>query len=761
MNVVLETIITSSVLILVITVLRFILKGKISLRLQYALWVLVVIRLLMPFPFFSSSVSVMNIVNDVSYTAISAPANNYVPPNYTPITIEQDKINTSFVQPIVTTFNAVDMFRTIWYVGIGTLAFCLIFSNMLFFRRIKDAAERIELPNCPLPVYKVKGLASPCLFGLFSPSIYLTPESFDNEERMTHILTHELTHKKHLDHIWVYVRGLCLCIYWFNPLVWIAAILSKRDSELACDESSLILLGEENRVAYGRTLISMIPIKNNPANLFHFATTMTGGNHNIKERILLIAEKPRMLLITLISVLIITATTIGCTFTGSKVESSTEISTTDSNTTFNSSSNTSLNTAAKNTIEKTQNSSNRPENVSVRFLAEGDIPEFVKEWAIERTERVLSGYNDVVNEGGVYDAFFVDAKVSALTKVVSTTMNSTDDLQMWKLEYRLLPEDPTQVVMTGGMRMEDGWLTENSSYGQPFLVVVHHMKDDRWERIGETNDQNMARYKGGFSEAVISMYNMKMNPGLINNLISNLFDMGNFIEIGIVVDGKAYNNFVNYRGYAERLDVLMSSYNWSLIDSSDNTESLTSLYAKSPYYITIWSTGRDIAFTFFAGSNKVCYHRLGGVESWYSLDGNVYIAEDIRLEYDNLNVNYKNIVFNYDGTATDAAELFTSEIFKNHLLNLVPGSSYGINDYKVVDWGIDKVKEDGSAVLGWFKYAVVPKDYNSPGLWAGNTYEGDGDLKGWLIMYRQFVLEKQMYSFWHCVDLGTGGASLP
>ena len=57
-----ELIITSSVLILVVILLRHFLKGKISLRLQYALWALVLLRLLVPLNLFSSPVSIMNFI---------------------------------------------------------------------------------------------------------------------------------------------------------------------------------------------------------------------------------------------------------------------------------------------------------------------------------------------------------------------------------------------------------------------------------------------------------------------------------------------------------------------------------------------------------------------------------------------------------------------------------------------------------------------------------------------------------------------------
>jgi hypothetical protein len=43
------------------------------------------------------------------------------------------------------------------------------------------------------------------------------------------------------------------------------------------------------------------------------------------------------------------------------------------------------------------------------------------------------------------------------------------------LEYRLLPEDLSKVVMAGGMQIdEDGWLKETSSMGSPLLVVYRN-----------------------------------------------------------------------------------------------------------------------------------------------------------------------------------------------------------------------------------------------------------------------------------------------
>ena len=59
------------------------------------------------------------------------------------------------------------------------------------------------------------------------------------------ILRHELTHLRHLDFLWSLCRTAAVIVYWWNPFIWLAAICSKRDAELACDEAVAARLSDE------------------------------------------------------------------------------------------------------------------------------------------------------------------------------------------------------------------------------------------------------------------------------------------------------------------------------------------------------------------------------------------------------------------------------------------------------------------------------------------------------------------------------------
>ena len=148
-----------------------------------------------------------------------------------------------------------------------------------------------------IPVYVSKLVNTPCLFGLFRPAIYIRPEDKYNIANLPYILKHEYTHYRHLDHVWAFFRGICLVIHWYNPLVWVGAYWNRQDGELACDESVLAGMKEENRLAYGKLLIDLTKGNRPYGDMLCCATTMSGGKKNLKERIRRIAGHPRLFLI--------------------------------------------------------------------------------------------------------------------------------------------------------------------------------------------------------------------------------------------------------------------------------------------------------------------------------------------------------------------------------------------------------------------------------------------------------------------------------
>jgi len=330
-----EWIVTSSVLILVVLGLRFALKGKLRLRLQYGLWALVLIRLLIPLSI-ASPLSIMNFMpqpqvldRTVGYRDYQLPdlAMPEIDPSLSPeeqqVQLEQNKI--AFEQEIEaakkqtgTPVTVEKVLLYLWICGMVVTGLLLTAANAHFAAKLRRSRQRLEMKSCPLPVYVSSCVETPCLYGPLLPKIYLTP-SLDGQH-LDHVLIHELTHWRHGDHCWSLLRCMCLVLHWYNPLVWLAARVSRQDAELACDEAVIRQLGEEQRTAYGATLIRMSCIKRDATGLLIGATTMLTTKKSLKERITMIARKPKTALVTLICVLLIAAVAVGCTFTGAKQE---------------------------------------------------------------------------------------------------------------------------------------------------------------------------------------------------------------------------------------------------------------------------------------------------------------------------------------------------------------------------------------------------------------------------------------------------------
>jgi len=348
-----EIIITSSILILIVLALRFLLRNKLSPTIIYALWAIVALRLLLPFSFFDSRTSVMNLFErqetiDIEQTFQSVP--DYILDGDNPYTdtdkfheelpyaeyeIIQNEQNgnadNTHVDNGVTKKNSTetkDILLAVWLAGaVGVLGYAL-FSNLTFWLRLKNTRELLY-ENTFLPIYIAEGISTPCLFGLIRPGIYLNEFAACDRQRAEYIINHEYTHYSHRDHIWAVVRVLCVSVYWFNPLVWIAASLSRQDSELACDSAVVKAIGEEHRLDYGRTLVDMMGVRYAPANVTLTVTSMNSGAKSIKERISTICRNPKTLLWSAITVCVVIVAAFVVTFTGASKITAESTSSTD------------------------------------------------------------------------------------------------------------------------------------------------------------------------------------------------------------------------------------------------------------------------------------------------------------------------------------------------------------------------------------------------------------------------------------------------
>ena len=334
-----EILLTSSVLILALLALRQLFRRTVSRRMQYALWLLVLVRLLVPVNVgtlahnvLSAAAPVQAVVEERLDTPVlyvqdgterrpaqllpgkESQGDPQSPPSDAAQSAPADEY--SIVTPTYRTVTLSEALTYIWYAGMAGVGAWFLFTNLRFARALRKARTPYRVEGCRYPVYLVSALPSPCLFGVLRPAVYLNEKALQSPDALRFVLAHEQTHARHLDPLWSLLRGVCLTVYWFDPLVWLAAVLSREDCELACDEGTLRALGADERAAYGKTLLALVPVCDKPQNPLLGATTMTSGKRSLKERITRIAENRQAKAAAVFAVVALAALVCAVSFTG-------------------------------------------------------------------------------------------------------------------------------------------------------------------------------------------------------------------------------------------------------------------------------------------------------------------------------------------------------------------------------------------------------------------------------------------------------------
>lgn len=337
-----EWIVSSSILIAAVLLLRLIFQGKISKRLQYAVWGLVVLRLLIPGSIAQSAASVGNLLSGLMEKPIVQAASgalfdeqsyhfalnevlsehDILEDSYTALPQYQQEVIIQEYQPQIQlkldsyekAHDTAQILKALWLTGCALMGLFLLTSNLCFYLRLRRTRENLNI-SASLPAYQTHAVQTPSLFGLMRPSVYL-PDAAVDEKSMAYILAHEQTHCRHGDHIWALARCVCLALHWYNPLVWIAVKVSRVDSELACDEGTLARLGDGSRESYGCTLIKMSCARPSVQDYLLTATTMTSDKKSLYQRIQAIATGPKCIRSAVIALSLVSLVIVGCTFTG-------------------------------------------------------------------------------------------------------------------------------------------------------------------------------------------------------------------------------------------------------------------------------------------------------------------------------------------------------------------------------------------------------------------------------------------------------------
>ncbi|MHC4442522.1 MAG: M56 family metallopeptidase [Planctomycetota bacterium] len=288
-----------SILILLIVAVQLLLRRRLETRWFCLLWIIVVIRMIMPWAP-QSRFSVFNLLPDFelyqqaepvvdnarssdswSYQPVisvgyesSTPTSpgdaGYPKPKPATIQIARQAPSTSVLADIT----ANHLPAIIWLAGAMLFLSYLLFANFRLWRIVlqvrpltdqkvlnllEDCKSRMGIRTV-LAIVVTDKVKSPALFGFIRPRLLLPKgliETLSHDE-LGHIFLHELAHLKRFDIYLGWLTSLMQILHWFNPLVWYAFYRLRSDRELACDRLAIASMTEHDPQKYGHTIIRLL-----------------------------------------------------------------------------------------------------------------------------------------------------------------------------------------------------------------------------------------------------------------------------------------------------------------------------------------------------------------------------------------------------------------------------------------------------------------------------------------------------------------------
>ncbi|MBZ9633663.1 M56 family metallopeptidase [Clostridium sp. FP1] len=281
--------IMGSIVSMAILVIKAVFRQKLSAKVHYYIWFLLVLKIIIPLNI-QSHLNPFNFINGESqrYDVYSMVKQNLA--SSTTLNINNstniNKIQeSSVVKDNYENTRVVDNNRLgfnyktgalIWLIGALSILLYIIIINIMLWISIKksphcerqDIDKILQVAKLRLKVHSKisviyeKHLKSPAVYGIIRPKILISENIINRltPEELRFVILHEVTHIKRKDLVINVIIMLLQVIYWFNPLILYSLYQFKQDCEAACDATALTVLSSKEVIEYGQTIINMLKI---------------------------------------------------------------------------------------------------------------------------------------------------------------------------------------------------------------------------------------------------------------------------------------------------------------------------------------------------------------------------------------------------------------------------------------------------------------------------------------------------------------------
>ena len=355
---------------------------------------------------------------------------------------------------------------TIWLLGMGVL---FVYNIYAYARLSAKTAGAVRLRK---NIYLGDHIPTPFVKGLIRPKIYL-PSTLAEAERK-YIIAHERCHIKRWDPLWKLLGYIALCIHWFNPLVWLAFVLSAKDMEMSCDEAVIGMYGPKIRAEYAASLLRLAT-----PHRFVALTPLAFGEGDTKGRVMNMAKwkKPgfwAMLCAAIICIGVLAA----CTTNPSETTEQTETNETTAPATEPAENLLQINEAeadklCADALEQLKNAESYYILYEYHTEPEGTI-EYRRHGnnLLSIYSESMPGFGDWIIFDGKYGSFYGDFWV---VDEEETTRNANDWLRKWSLEGKTVS---AREVSGNTVTYEAAWPYELTPEYEYRGSLTYHLNND-------------------------------------------------------------------------------------------------------------------------------------------------------------------------------------------------------------------------------------------------------------------------------------------
>ncbi len=286
--------ILGSILSIIVLSINLMIKNKVSKSWQYYIWLIVILRFLIPiFP------KINYVKKDLPIQVIPPITSNYKEDTIIDNNGESNTIRDIYIIESKNSYieKLFDNIWILWSIGFIVSFGLNIYFYIVFMKNIRKNNRQIEnqyylsvLEDCKgdlnikakLNLSKNPYISTPMLVGLFNTKVLLLYEEYSKDE-LGYIYKHELTHYKQWDLIIRWIVNFTVSIHWFNPIIYLVRNEINKVCELSCDEKVIKNLDKDQRKTYGNMLLKIAENKGNTNTTF--VSTMYTDKEILKERL--------------------------------------------------------------------------------------------------------------------------------------------------------------------------------------------------------------------------------------------------------------------------------------------------------------------------------------------------------------------------------------------------------------------------------------------------------------------------------------------